>query len=108
MGRAAPRQGFVFSMVCSSFRGGPGMSAFSDSVYEKKVGEITGKSTFKIRVDMLYCSVTTGHYIYKPWKIERQEGNQDEAYSDTEHTDSAEYREKRWLRRVPDILPVSM
>jgi len=66
------------------------------------------KNAFKITAFMLYCSVTTGHDIHKPWKIERQEGNQDEAYSDTEHTDSAEYREKRWLRRVPDILPVSM
>ena len=50
------------------------MSAFSDSVYEKKVGEITGKSTFKIRVDMLYYSVTTGYYLIIPGrKIDRRE-----------------------------------
>ena len=38
----------------------------------------------------------------------RQEGSYYEAYSDTEYTDSAEYREEGRLRRVPDVLPVCL
>ena len=36
----------------------------------------------------------------------KQEGEEDETHSDFEHTDFTEYREKGWLRRVPDFLSV--
>lgn len=38
----------------------------------------------------------------------KQEGEEDEAYSDFKHTDFAEYCEKGRLWWVPDFLPVRM